>query len=203
MNATRMEAESAAHERRADPSGGRHGSHGGAGGNYARFILMIMTSMIAMFALTYLTTFRLDDVRWSETRFLMAFVMGAAMAVIMLAYMLSMYRSRTVNGTIVAASVAIFALAAWLVRSQSTVQDASYMRAMIPHHSIAILTSSRAEIADVRVRALADAIIDAQKREIAEMNWLLGDIAAHGAATTPESAAARAVPELTAADYER
>jgi uncharacterized protein (DUF305 family) len=50
------------------------------------------------------------------------------------------------------------------------------MKAMIPHHSIAILTSERAHISDPRVRALADEIISSQKREIAEMKALIADL---------------------------
>ncbi len=171
------------------------------GGKYWRFAAMIATSMTAMFALTYSNSYRLADVKWSETRFYMMFVMGAAMAVIMLGFMLGMYKSRKVNAAIVAGSVVVFCLALWLVRSQTTVNDESYMRAMIPHHSIAILTSSRADIDDLRVRALADGIIDAQKREIEEMNWLLDDIDKHGKATTPADAHARPVPDFTADNY--
>ena len=159
---------------------------------------MIATSMTAMFALTYSNTYRLADVKWSETRFYMTFVMGAAMAVIML----GMCTSRKANAAIVCGSVLVFCIALWLVRSQTTVEDESYMRAMIPHHSIAILTSSRADIDDVRVRALADAIIDAQKREIEEMNWLLNDISENGKATTQAEAGVRAVPEFSAGDYD-
>lgn len=169
---------------------------------YWRFAAMIASSMTAMFALTYANTYRLGDVQWSETRFYMTFVMGAAMAVIMLGFMLGMYNNWKVNAAIVVASVLVFAGALWLVRSQSTVQDRSYMRAMIPHHSIAILTSSRAEIDDVRVRELADAIIAAQKREIEEMNWLIADIDENGKATTKAEAEARPVPEFTPVDYD-
>lgn len=181
-----------------DDGGGRHDR----GGRYWRFAAMIATSMTAMFALTYVNTYRLADVKWSETRFYMTFVMGAAMAVIMLGFMLGMYRSRKVNAAIVAGSVVVFGLALWLVRSQETVQDESYMRAMIPHHSIAILTSTRAELDDVRVRELADGIIEAQKREIEEMNWLLADIDDHGKATTADEAQLRPVPEFTSEDYD-
>lgn len=169
---------------------------------YWRFAAMIATSMTAMFALTYANTYRVGDVQWSETRFYMTFVMGAAMAVIMLGFMLGMYKNRAVNVAIVASSVVVFSLALWLVRSQTTVQDESYMRAMIPHHSIAILTSSRAEISDVRVRELADGIIEAQKREIEEMKWLIADISDNGKATTAAEAAARPVPDFTAEDYD-
>jgi hypothetical protein len=169
---------------------------------YWRFAAMIATSMTAMVALTYANTYRLGDVQWSETRFYMTFVMGAAMAVIMLGFMLGMYKNRVVNMAIVAGSVVVFALALWLVRSQTTVQDQSYMRAMIPHHSIAILTSSRAEIDDVRVRVLADGIIAAQKREIEEMNWLIDDISENGKATTRAEADARPAPEFMPDDYD-
>ncbi|MCB0062556.1 MAG: DUF305 domain-containing protein, partial [Caldilineaceae bacterium] len=137
-------------------------------------------------------------VRWSETRFYMAFVMGATMAVIMLSFMLGMYKNRAVNVAIYIGSVAVFVVALYLVRSQVTVQDASYMRAMIPHHSIAIMTSERAQIDDVRVRQLADEIIEAQRREIKEMNWLLQDIAQNGKATTEADGVARPVPEFEA-----
>lgn len=163
---------------------------------------MIATSMAAMYALTYANTYRLGDVQWSETRFYMNLLMGATMAVIMLGFMLGMYRNRTVNIAIIVGALAVFGGSLWLVRSQTTVQDESYMRAMIPHHSIAILTSSRAEIDDVRVRRLADEIIDAQKREILEMEWLIDDIDENGAATTSDDADARPVPEFTAADYD-
>jgi len=158
--------------------------------------------MAAMFALTYANTYRLDDVKWSETRFYMTFVMGAAMAVVMLGFMLGMYRSRRINLAIVVGSAIVFCLALWIVRSQSTVEDESYMRGMIPHHSIAILTSSRADFGDVRVRELANSIIEAQKREIEEMNWLLDDIEANGKATTESEGEARPVPKFTSTDYD-
>jgi uncharacterized protein (DUF305 family) len=64
----------------------------------------------------------------------------------------------------------------WLVRSQITVDDVSYMKAMIPHHSIAIMTSKRAHISDPRVRKLADDIISAQIREIDEMKQLIQEL---------------------------
>ena len=108
----------------------------------------------------------------------MALIMGAVMAIVMLGFMLSMYTNKTLNMAIFAGAVVVFAGALWLVRSQTTVQDVSYMRAMIPHHSIAIMTSRRAEISDPRVRQLADEIIEAQVKEIAEMKSLIADLKA-------------------------
>jgi len=144
--------------------------------SYFRFAAMIATSTIAMFGLMYLNTFALDHVWFSETRFWMAFVMGAAMAIIMLGFMWSMYQNKRANVAIILLGVAVFAGALWLVRSQETVSDVAYMKAMIPHHSIAIMTSERAHIRDARVRKLADAIIAAQVREIGEMEQLIADL---------------------------
>ena len=150
---------------------------------YSRFFLMIAVSTVLMFGLMYLNTYLVSHIFWSETRAYMAIVMGAVMAFVMLAFMLGMYKNRTLNIAIFAGSIIVFAGALWLVRSQVTVQDRAYMRAMIPHHSIAIMTSSRAELTDPRVRTLADDIIYAQDKEIAEMRYLIADISANGEAT--------------------
>ncbi len=144
--------------------------------NYLRFGAMIATSTVVMFGLMYLNTYQLSHVYFSETRAYMALYMGATMAVIMLGFMLGMYGKRRVNVGIFAISVAVFGLALWLVRSQATVGDVAWMKAMIPHHSIAILTSERANIKDPRVRQLADEIIETQRREIAQMKGLLADL---------------------------
>ncbi|MGY9048680.1 hypothetical protein P775_15585 [Puniceibacterium antarcticum] len=153
--------------------------------SYTRFFLMILTSTVVMFGLMYLNTYALDHVFFSETRSYMALYMGAVMAVIMLAFMLGMYTNRAANIAIFAGGIVVFALSLFLVRSQSTIDDTSWMRAMIPHHSIAILTSERANISDPRVRALADGIIEAQRLEIAEMKALIADLEG-GPAATPE-----------------
>ena len=145
--------------------------------SYRRFGGMIATSTVVMFVLMYLNTHASEHVWFSQTRMWMALVMGACMAVIMLLFMLSMYRNATANVAIVGVGLLVFAGSLWLVRSQETVDDVSYMKAMIPHHSIAVLTSSRAHIRDPRVRQLADGIIEAQLREIAEMERLIADLA--------------------------
>ena len=146
---------------------------------YGRFAAMIATSTVVMYGLMYLNTYALSHVFWSQTRAWMALLMGAVMAVIMLGFMRAMYPSRKVNLAILGGSVAIFALSLWLVRSQETVDDVSWMEAMIPHHSIAIMTSERAHIRDPEVRQLADGIIDAQVREIAEMKAMIARLRAH------------------------
>jgi hypothetical protein len=165
---------------------------------YLRFGAMIATSIVVMYLVTYLNVFDIAHVHFSEERVYMALTMGGAMGVVMMAWMWSMYADRRWNIGIIAGAVLLGAVATFLSQSQLLVADANYMRGMIPHHSIAILTSERAGIKDVRVRELADEIIGAQRREIAEMEWLLADIADNGEATTAEEAEARPVPSFQA-----
>lgn len=143
---------------------------------YNRFFAMIGTSTAVMFGLMYSTVYRFDHIWYSQTRFWMALYMGATMAVIMLGFMLSMYGDKRKNTAIFAGSAVLFASTLFLARDQTTVDDVSWMKAMIPHHSIAILTSERADIDDPRVRQLADEIIKAQREEIAEMERLIADL---------------------------
>ena len=133
--------------------------------SYWRFAAMIATSTVVMFGLMYLNTYAFEHVFYSETRAWMALLMGATMAIIMMGYMFSMYKKKMVNIAILAGSAVVFALSLWLVRSQATVDDADFMEAMIPHHSIAILTSKRADIKDPEVRKLADEIIEDRKKK--------------------------------------
>jgi len=124
----------------------------------------------------YLNTYILEHVYWSQTRAWMALYMGAGMAIVMLAHMRAMYSSRRINLAIFVAAALIFAGSVYMLRSQRTVDDLAWMRAMIPHHSIAILTSERARISEPGVRELADQIIETQRREIELMEELIADL---------------------------
>lgn len=145
-------------------------------GTYVRFGLMILTSSLVMYIVMYLNTYSIDHVFWSWTRFFMTMMSAATMTVIMLAFMMGMYRNRMVNAVIVVGAVVVFGAGLALVRTQATIGDVAWMRAMIPHHSIAILTSERAHLEDPQVRALADSIIEAQRKEIEEMKAYIKEL---------------------------
>jgi uncharacterized protein (DUF305 family) len=149
-------------------------------GSYGKFAAMILTSTLLMLGLMYLNTYQLEHVMFSETRTYMALIMGATMAVVMLGFMWKMYGNTRANLAILAGAVSVFAVALYLVRSQRTVEDVAYMKAMVPHHSIAILTSERSQISDPRVQRLADQIIESQRREIAEMKALIAELERRG-----------------------
>ena len=164
--------------------------------DYVRFLMMVFTSTVMMFGLMYFNTYAWSHVFFSETRTWMAIYMGAAMAFIMLLFMLRMHQDKIKNILIFTGSALIFVGSLYLVRSQDTISDQAWQKAMIPHHSIAILTSERAHIEDKRVRKLADEIIKAQRREIKEMKWLIADIQENGKAITDAEAALRPVPDF-------
>ncbi|WP_214825980.1 DUF305 domain-containing protein [Exiguobacterium algae] len=144
--------------------------------SYGKFGIMIFVSTFLMYWLMYLNVFQISHIFYSQTRLYMALIMGSVMAFVMLLFMWGMYKNKTVNFIILGTSVLVFSVSLWLVRSQTTVDDVSWMKAMIPHHSIAILTSERAQIEDPRVRELADGIIETQRREIDEMKQLIKDL---------------------------
>lgn len=144
--------------------------------SYKRFGLMILTSTAVMYVFMYSTNYSLSHVWFSQTRFWMALYMGAVMAIIMMLFMLGMYKDARKNMAILGGSLLVLVGGLYLARSQATVGDVAWMKAMIPHHSVAILTSERADITDPRVRQLADEIIEAQRREIDEMERLIEDL---------------------------
>lgn len=171
-------------ERRQNSHGMEHGSkpheHAMQMGNYGRFWAMVAASTVIGWAAMYLNTYQLDHVFFSWTRVFMAMIMGGVMTAVMMAFMWKMYPNKRTNQAVLGVAAALFLAGLGLVRSQATVDDVAYMRAMIPHHSIAVLTSRRARIEDPRVRKLADGIIEAQVREIAEMKLLIDDIERSG-----------------------
>lgn len=162
---------------------------------YLRFGAMILTGMVVMFAVMFVGSHEWSHVRWSESRLFMALTMGGAMGLVMLAWMLDMYRDVRANAAVVAVSVLLLGGGAYLDRSQVTVDGSAFMSAMIPHHSLAITRSERAGIRDMRVCELAVRISETQRREIFEMDWLIEDIARNGVAATPQQAQARPIPE--------
>lgn len=140
---------------------------------YLKFILMVIVSTGIMFVMMYFDVYRLDHIFFSQTMAFKALMMGAGMAIIMLLFMWHMYENKKANRIILGLSVLVFAGSLFMVQSQTAVDDKAWMKAMIPHHSIAIMTSDRADLKDPKVKKLAKQIIDAQEREIKEMKQLI------------------------------
>ena len=161
---------------------------------YIRFGAMILTAVVIMYFVMFAGSWEWSHIRLSESRIFMALTMGGTMVLIMLGWMLNMYKNTKANIAIIVAGVILIGGGIALDRSQITVDDTAFMQGMIPHLSLAITRSERAQIQDYRVCQLAVDISEAQKREIREMDWLINDIAENGIAATAEQAAARPVP---------
>lgn len=153
---------------------------------WGRFSAMIATSTFIMFFLMYQLVYSFDHAFFSLNRLIASLVMGCVMTVVMLGFMWPMYKGiRTKIAVLVVASLSGIALLS-VNRNQVLIEDSSFMKSMIPHHSIAINNARKASISDPRVRELADQIIKSQVREIALMKLLLDDIARNGERGTTE-----------------
>ena len=142
--------------------------------NYKTFFLMLACSFVAMYITMFLNTYAIDHIYFSLTRFYMTCLGISSMAVIMWFFMRKMYQNKKKNIAIIAGSFILFVSALGLVRIQSPIiGDILWLKAMIPHHSIAILTSERADIQDPEVKQLANDIIKAQREEIEEMKTMI------------------------------
>lgn len=161
---------------------------------YLRFAAMILTGMVVMYWVMFVGSYEWSHVRFSRSRVFMALVMGGTMGLVMLGWMLDMFKNTKANIAIVAVSLVLIGVGTFLDRSQSTVGDVSFMRAMIPHHSLAITRAEQFTVDDYRVCELAVEISESQRREIDEMDWLIEDIRDNGAASTRAEAEQRPVP---------
>ena len=141
--------------------------------SYKKFSVMMIISFIIMYIVMFLNMDKLNHYHTSATRIYMALLMVAPMAVVMMLMMGKMYPNQKLNAGIAAGAVIVFILVLIGLRTQTPVADVQYMKAMIPHHSSAILTSKHAAIKDPEVRALADSIIVSQEREILQMEAIL------------------------------
>lgn len=141
--------------------------------NYATFILMLICSGISMYVTMYFNTYEFGHIYFSWTRMYMTFIGVGGMAIVMFLFMRKMYRDKIKNASIIIGSVLLIFISTYLVRQQLPISDVKWMKAMIPHHSIAVLTSSRAQLKDPEVKRLAEQIIKAQEREITEMKRMI------------------------------
>lgn len=148
--------------------------------SWGKFATMILTSVVIMFFLMYQLVYSSDHAMFSVNRLVASLVMGCVMTVVMLSFMWSMYAGTRAKIVVLLMATVSAATLLYINRNQVLINDISFMKAMIPHHSIAINNAQKASISDPRVRKLADEIIDSQAREIAEMKLLIEDIERNG-----------------------
>ncbi|HSJ65840.1 MAG TPA: DUF305 domain-containing protein [Gemmatimonadaceae bacterium] len=160
--------------------------HEQMGMSWGRFAAMICTSIVIMFFLMYQLVYTVDHATFSINRLMASLVMGCVMTIVMLAFMWSMYKGKGTKVAVLVVAALLGVLLLTVNRGQALIGDVSFMKSMIPHHSIAINNARKAGISDPRVRELADEIIESQVREIAEMKLLIEDIERAGERGTTE-----------------
>lgn len=140
---------------------------------YRKFIVMMIISFLIMYTVMFLNMDSITHYHTSVTRIYMAILMVAPMAVVMMLMMKKMYPDKKVNTGIILTGIAIFILALAGLRTQTPIGDVQYMKAMIPHHSSAIMVSKHANIKDPEVKKLSEQIIQSQEKEIHEMEAMI------------------------------
>lgn len=140
---------------------------------YPRYFAMLIVSFFIMYGVMFLNVFQINHIFPSYTRSYMAILMVAPMAISMLLFMWKTYNNIKINISIISGAILLFSFALYGLRNQFPVNDVQWMRAMIPHHSSAILTSENANLKDPEVKQLAREIIETQEREIEEMKQLI------------------------------
>ena len=141
--------------------------------HYVRLLAMAVLSFISMYVLMYAMVNAFENVFPNANQFYMAGMMTAPMVIIELAVMRAMYKNTKVNIAIGAASVLALVGFFAMIRMQTAVGDAQFLRSMIPHHAGAILMCERAPIQDGEIRRLCGEIIQSQQSEISLMKAML------------------------------
>lgn len=141
--------------------------------SYGKLFSTLLISFVIMYFVMFLNMDEVGHYHTSITRVYMSVLMVAPMAILMILMMRKMYPNNKLNTAIILSGIVLFVLAFLGLRTQTPVGDIQYMKAMIPHHSSAIMTSKNASIKDPEVRKLADSIIKSQEDEILQMESMI------------------------------
>ena len=141
--------------------------------NYSNFLIMMIISFVIMYSVMFLNVYEANHIYISTTRTYMSLLMVSSMAIVMMLMMGKMYPNKKINTSIILGSIVLFGLVLAGLRTQTPIGDVQYMKAMIPHHSSAIMVSKNANLKDPEVIKLSEGIISSQEKEISEMKAIL------------------------------
>ena len=140
---------------------------------YIKFLFMMLVSFMMMYGIMFLNVAEIDHILLSTPRTYMSLLMVAPMAISMMLFMWGMYENKRLNTVIILGAAIVFIVVLTALRTQTPIKDVQYMKAMIPHHSSAIMVSENATFEDPETAELAKQIIEAQEREIAQMKRII------------------------------
>lgn len=142
---------------------------------YRNLAVALTLSFLVMYPLTMVFITRSNHFYINLSNAYMALVMVAPMGLIMMAVMRNMFPKKSLNLALIAGFVALFVVALLMGRAQVGVGNDQFLKAMIPHHSRAILVCENANITDPEIQQLCQQIISSQEEEIATMEAMLDD----------------------------
>src|SRR3546814_12002967 len=77
---------------------------------YLRFAAMIVTGMVVMYWVMFVGSYEWSHIRFSQSRVFMASVMGGTMGLVMLGWMLNMYKNMKAKLEIISVSLVLMGL---------------------------------------------------------------------------------------------
>jgi len=141
--------------------------------NGKKLILMFTLSLVVMFFTMYAMIWVWGHFYLNINKVYMALLMVGAMGLVNLVTMYGMYKSRNTKYWVLAISLVVVLGSFILIRNQTGVGNRQFLKAMIPHHSSAILMCEKADLTDQAINELCDDIVATQEREIKIMQELL------------------------------
>ncbi|TQL47432.1 DUF305 family protein family protein [Homoserinimonas aerilata] len=158
---------------KSDHGDGKHPGHGGSAKMYLKFGAILLVSLGLMWVLSMSMVRSIDHFYFNLSNFWMALLMVAAMAIVMLIGMWTMFKSTKTNIALLAGfavlAVGVFALG----RTETFVGNEQFLQSMIPHHSRAILVCEESNITDPEIIELCETIVETQQEEISQMETIL------------------------------
>jgi hypothetical protein len=142
-------------------------------GHYRGLAIELTLDFIVMYLVMYTMIATLRHFHLNLNNLYMTLMMVAPMTIIMLVSMRSMFPSQRLNWLVIAGAAAVFLLSFAGMRTQAGIGNSEFLRAMIPHHSGAILMCEKASITDPEILALCREITKSQSQEIAQMEAIL------------------------------
>lgn len=134
---------------------------------------MVVLHFIIMFILMYSMVDVFENVYLNLNKVYMAAIMTAPMLILEILLMGSMYENKKALNILLAISAVAMIIVFFFIRQQTFIYDKEFLRAMIPHHSSAILMCNKASLEDDEIKELCKSIVVAQQTEIDLMEKIL------------------------------
>jgi hypothetical protein len=139
-----------------------------------RMMLSMFVGMflIQYFIISYIMTNKLENISMSIGKVYMCIIMGLFMV------FLEILLSPMANTQLLVSVLGLLLLFIYLYRIQFGIDEKNYIREMVEHHSMALLTSKNIleKTKNPAVINLATKIVLTQEQEIADMRYLLKSI---------------------------